>query len=44
MKRSFFKGVYLPLSEEEIEKIRGLQSDWTVVTSEKEIDEILYEK
>ena len=34
----------LPLSGAEIEKIRKLQSDWGVVTSEEEIDEILYDK
>lgn len=34
----------LPLSGGEIEKIRKLQSDWGVVTSEEEIDEILYDK
>lgn len=28
----------LPLSEEEIAKIRELQSDWGVVTSEEEIE------
>ena len=39
----FIKGVYLPLSEGEIEEIRKLQSDWCIVTSEEEIDEILYE-
>ncbi|NQE46612.1 hypothetical protein C5S31_11385 [ANME-1 cluster archaeon GoMg2] len=43
-KEVFIKGMYLPLSEEEIEKIRKLQSDWGVVTSEEEIDELLYEK
>jgi len=43
-KESFLNVCILPLSEEKIEKIRGLQSDWSVVTSEKEIDEILYEK
>jgi hypothetical protein len=34
----------LPLSGGEIEKIRNLQSDWGVITSEEEIDEILYDK
>ncbi len=43
-KEIFIKGVYLPLSEGEIEEIRKLQSDWGIVTSEEEIDEILYEK
>jgi len=43
-KEGFIKGVYLPLSEGEIEEIRKLQSDWGIVTSEEEIDEILYEK
>ncbi|MCK4735162.1 MAG: hypothetical protein KAT65_22105 [Methanophagales archaeon] len=43
-KEVFIKGCILPLSEEEIEKIRKLQSDWGVITSEEEIDEILYEK
>nr|QNO52914.1 hypothetical protein PANBHIFL_00029 [Methanosarcinales archaeon ANME-1 ERB6] len=43
-KEIFIKGVYLPLSEGEIEDFRKLQSDWGIVTSEEEIDEILYEK
>jgi hypothetical protein len=34
----------LPLSEEEIEKIRNLQSDWGVETTEEELDDILYKK
>jgi len=33
-----------PLSEEEVEKIRKLQSDWGVVTREENIDKLLYEK
>jgi len=41
-KEIFITGVYLPLSEREIEEIRKLQSDWGIVTSEEEIDEILY--
>ena len=43
-KEVFIKGVYLPLSEGEIEDFRKIQSDWGIVTSEEEIDEILYEK
>jgi hypothetical protein len=43
-KEIFITGVYLPLSEGEIEDFRKLQSDWGIVTSEEEIDEILYEK
>jgi len=43
-KESFLNVCILPLSEEEIEEIRKLQSDWGIVTSEEEIDEILYEK
>ena len=43
-KEVFITGVYLPLSEGEIEDFRKLQSDWGIVTSEEEIDEILYEK
>jgi|GEM_PF-1332056 len=42
-KESFLNVCILPLSEEEIEEIRGLQSDWSVVTSEKEIDKIYEE-
>ena len=43
-KESFLNVCILPLSEGEIEEIRKLQSDWGIVTSEEEIDEILYEK
>ena len=32
------------VDKKEIEKIRKLQSDWGVITSEVEIDEILYDK
>lgn len=43
--KEVFIPMYIPpLSEEEIEKIRKLQSDWGFVTSEEEIDIILYEK
>jgi hypothetical protein len=34
----------LPISEEEIEKIRQLQRDWGVETAEEELDDILYQK
>jgi hypothetical protein len=34
----------LPLSDEEIEKIRQLQRDWGVETTEEEIDDLLYRK
>lgn len=43
-KESFLNVCILPLSGGEIEEIRKLQSDWGIVTSEEEIDEILYEK
>lgn len=43
-KDRFFGGfLNLPLSEKEIDIIKGLQSDWGVVTEEIEIDRILYE-
>ncbi len=43
-KDRFFGGFHnLPLSEKEIDVIKGLQSDWGVVTEEIEIDRILYE-
>ena len=32
----------LPLSEKEKKKIRSLQSDWGVETSEEEIDFVVY--
>ena len=32
----------LPLSEKEKKKIRSLQSDWGVETSEEEIDLVVY--
>jgi biotin synthase-related radical SAM superfamily protein len=43
-KEEFIHVNILPLSEEEIEKIRKLQSDWGVETTEEEIDDILYKK
>jgi len=43
-KEDFIHVSILPLSEEEIEKIRKLQSDWGVETIEEEIDDILYIK
>ena len=39
-KEDFIHVDILPLSEEEIEKIRKLQSDWGVETIEEEIDDI----
>jgi hypothetical protein len=42
-KEDFFgRLLKLPLSEKEIGKLRGLQSDWGVVTREREIDRTLY--
>jgi hypothetical protein len=42
-KDNFFGRVSkLPLSEKEKKKIRSLQSDWGVVTSEEEIDLVVY--
>jgi hypothetical protein len=42
-KEDFFgRLLKLPLSEKEIGKLRGLQSDWGVVTTEREIDRTLY--
>lgn len=32
----------LPLSEKEIKRIKSLQSDWGIMTTEKEIDMIVY--
>lgn len=32
----------LPLSEKEIKRIKSLQSDWGVMTNEKEIDTVVY--
>lgn len=32
----------LPLSEKEIKKLKSLQSDWGVITTEKEIDMVVY--
>jgi len=43
-KESLLNVCILPLTEEEIERIRKLQTDWGVVTSEEEIDEMLYGK
>jgi|LGVF01.1.fsa_nt_gb cAMP phosphodiesterase len=43
-KKSLLTGCISPLSEEKIEKIRELQSDWEIVTREENIDELLYEK
>jgi hypothetical protein len=42
-KNSFFGSIRkLPLSEKEIEKLKGLRSDWGIVTDETEIDMIIY--
>lgn len=42
-KNSFFgRLLELPLSNKDIEKLRGLQSDWSVVTKEGDIDRVLY--
>ena len=42
-KNSFFGRIRkLPLSEKEIEKLKGLRSDWGIVTDETEIDMIIY--
>lgn len=42
-KENFFgRLLKLPLSEKEAEKFRSLQSDWGIVTREKDIDKILY--
>jgi len=42
-KDSFFGRVSkLPLSEKEKKKIRSFQSDWGIVTSEEEIDLVVY--
>lgn len=36
------KAKKLPLSEKNIEKIKGIKSDWGVTTDETEIDRIIY--
>ncbi len=42
-KENFFGRLFkLPLSEKEIKKIKSLQSDWGVITTEKEIDMVVY--
>ncbi len=42
-KEKFFgKLLKLPLSEKEIKKIKSLQSDWGVITTQKEIDMVIY--
>jgi len=42
-KENFFGDISsLPLSENEINRIRGLQCDWEVVTKETDIDTTLY--
>ncbi len=38
----FTRYVSLPLSNKDVDKFRKLQSNWGVVTREKEIDEVLY--
>ncbi|MBU2617184.1 MAG: hypothetical protein KKI07_00710 [Euryarchaeota archaeon] len=38
----FTRYVSLPLSNRDVDKFRKLQSDWGVVTREKEVDEVLY--
>ncbi|MCK4734440.1 MAG: hypothetical protein KAT65_18435 [Methanophagales archaeon] len=43
-KEVFIDVCTLPLSEEEIEEIRKLQSDWGIVTREENIDELLSDK
>ncbi len=40
LKEEFIHENILPLSEEELEKIRKLQSDWGVETAEEEIDDM----
>jgi len=42
-KENFFSRLLkLPLSEKEIKKIKSLQADWGVITTEKEIDMVVY--
>lgn len=42
-KNNFFGRIHnLPLSEKEIEKLKGLRSDWGIVTDETKIDKIIY--
>ena len=42
-KENFFGRLFkLPLSEKEIERMRSLQSDWNIDTTEKEIDMAVY--
>jgi hypothetical protein len=42
-KDNFFGRIFkLPLSEKEIRKIKNLQSDWGLVTTETEIDKEVY--
>jgi hypothetical protein len=42
-KETFFGRLFkLPLSEKEIKKIKSLQSDWGVITTEKDIDVTVY--
>lgn len=42
-KENFFGMLFnLPLSEKEIKKVKSLQSDWGVITTDKEIDITVY--
>ncbi|MCE8423335.1 MAG: hypothetical protein J5U17_10615 [Candidatus Methanoperedens sp.] len=42
-KENFFGRLFkLPLSEKEIKRIESLQSDWGAITTEKEIDMVIY--
>ncbi len=42
-KETFFARLLkLPLSEKEMKKIKSLQGDWGVITTEKEIDMVVY--
>ncbi len=42
-KENFFGRLFkLPLSEKEIKRLKSLQSNWGVITTEKEIDMVVY--
>ena len=42
-KEIFFGRLFnLPLSEKELKKVKSLQSDWGVITTEKDIDMTVY--